>query len=138
MMHKKDATILLIRNTLSADIQADYVFMNTWFTTEPMIKEILSTGIDVIGMVKQLKQRYIYNGEQNSLPELKKFVSFAGARNIFDSLVVTTKTGIPVKIAFVRNRNRKSECIYILSTDLLRNEEIVRVYGNRWSIKYFF
>lgn len=104
-----------------------------------MIKEIIETGIDAIGMVKQLKQCYTYKGKQYKLPELKKFVSFEGARNIFGSLVVTTKTGIPVKIVFVRNRNKKSECLYILSTDIsLKDAEIVRVYGNRWSIECFF
>ena len=58
---------------------------------------------------------------------------------MFGSLVVTTKTGIPVKIVFVRNRNKKSECLYLLSTDTsLNNAEIVRIYGNRWSIECFF
>lgn len=136
MLHKTEAAVRLIRNALEAGMKADYVLMDTWFTTEPMITEILNTGIDAIGMVKQ---RYTYNGKQYKLPELKKFVSFAGARNIFGSLAVTTKTGIPVKIVFVRNRNRKSECLYILSTDLsLSDEEIVRIYGNRWSIECFF
>ena len=63
--------------------------------------------IHAIGMVKQLKQRYTYNGRQYTLPGLKKFVDFSGAGNIFGSLIVTTKTGIPVKIVFVRNRNKK-------------------------------
>ena len=113
--------------------------MDTWFTTEPILKEILNTGIHAIGMVKQLKQRYTYNGRQYTLPGLKKFVDFSGARNIFGSLVVTTKTGIPVKIVFVRNRNKKSECLYLLSTDTSMNDaEIVRIYGNRWSIECFF
>ena len=53
--------------------------------------------------------------------------------------MVTTKAGIPVKIIFVRNRNRKSECLYILNTDItLEDAEIVRIYGNRWSIECFF
>ena len=40
---------------------------------------------------------------------------------------------------FVRNRNKKSECLYVLSTDLsLSDAEIVRIYGNRWSIECFF
>ena len=66
-------------------------------------------------------------------------VRFEGAKNIFGSLVVTTKTGIPVKIVFVRNRNKKSECLYLLSTDVsLSDTEIVRIYGNRWSIECFF
>ena len=113
--------------------------MDTWFTTEPMLKNILDTGIHAIGMVKQLQQRYTYNGRQYTLPGLKKFVDFSSVGNIFGSLVVTTKTGISVKIVFVRNRNKKSECLYLLSTDTsLNNAEIVRIYGNRWSIECFF
>ena len=139
IMHKTDAAIRLIENALNAGIKAQYVLMDTWFTTEPMIGAILNTGLDVIGMVKQLKQRYTYNGKQYKLQELKKFVCFDGARNIFGSLIVTTKTGIPVKIVFVRNRNKKSECLYILSTDTsISDAEIVRIYGNRWSIECFF
>ena len=139
MMHKTDAAIRLIENALNAGIKAQYILMDTWFTTEPMIGAILNTGLDVIGMVKQLKQRYTYNGKQYKLQELKKFVCFDGARSIFGSLIVTTKTGIPVKIVFVRNRNKKSECLYILSTDTsLSDAEIVRIYGNRWSIECFF
>ena len=138
-MHKTDAAIQLIRNALTAGIKAGYVLMDTWFTTEPMLKNILDTGIHAIGMVKQLQQRYTYNGRQYTLPGLKKFVDFSSAGNIFGSLVVTTKTGIPVKIVFMRNRNKKSECLYLLSTDTsLNNAEIVRIYGNRWSIECFF
>lgn len=50
--------------------------------------------MNVVGMEKHLKQRYTYHGKRYKLPELKKFVNFEGARNIFGSLVVTTKTGI--------------------------------------------
>ena len=74
-----------------------------------------------------------------TLPELRKFVRFDGGRNIFGSLCVTTKNGIPVKIVFVRNRNKKSEVLFLLSTDCsLSDAEIVRTYGNRWSIECFF
>ena len=96
--------------------------MDTWFTTEPMIQAVLDTGLDTIGMVKQLKQRYSFQGISYTLPELRKFVDFSGAGNIFGSLVVRTKTGIPVKIVFIS----------------LESSEIVRIYGNRWSIECFF
>lgn len=139
LMAKTDAAILLIERALNAGIRADYVLMDTWFTTEPMIRSILTMGLDVIGMVKQLNQRYGYKDKTYTLPELRKFVCFDGARNIFGSLCVTTKNGIPVKIVFVRNRNKKSECLYLLSTDCsLSDAEIVRIYGNRWSIECFF
>ena len=139
MMSKTDAAVLLIQRALQSGIKADYLLMDTWFTTEPMIRSVMDTGLDVIGMVKQLKQRYTYKGKKYTLHELKRMVRFEGARNIFGSLVVTTKTGIPVKIVFVRNRNKKSECLYLLSTDVsLSDTEIVRIYGNRWSIECFF
>ena len=93
----------------------------------------------MIGMVKQLKQVYFYRGKAYTLPQLQKFVKNENADSIFGSLVVTTKNGIPVKLVFVRNRNKKSECLYLLSTDCsLTSTEIVRVYGNRWSIECFF
>lgn len=60
MMHKTEAAVLLIKNALKAGVKADYVLMDTWFTTEPMIADILETGLDAIGMLKQLKQRYTY------------------------------------------------------------------------------
>lgn len=139
MLAKPDAAILLIQRALAAGIQADYVLMDTWFTTEPMLAKILETGIDAIGMVKQLKQRYNYQGKAYTLPELRRFVRFDGSKNIFGSIIVTTKTGIPVKIVIVRNRNKKSECLYLLSTDCsLSDAEAVRIYGNRWSIECFF
>lgn len=139
LIQKTDAAILLIQRAMNAGIKADYVLMDTWFTTEPMLAKILSTGIDAIGMVKQLKQRYTYQDKCYTLPELRKFVRFESGKNIFGSIVVTTKTGIPVKIVIVRNRNKKSECLYLLSTDCSLNDtEIVRIYGNRWSIECFF
>ena len=47
--------------------------MDTWFTTEPLIMSILARGLDVIGMVKQLKQRYNYKGRAYTLPEFLTF-----------------------------------------------------------------
>jgi hypothetical protein len=139
LIQKTDAAVLLIRRALAAGIKADYVLMDTWFTTEPMLKKILKTGLDAIGMVKQLKQRYFYHGKAYTLPALRKFIQKESSANIFGSLLVTTKDGIPVKIVVVRNRNKKSECLYLLSTDCsLSDAEIVRIYGNRWSIEVFF
>ncbi len=92
LMSKTDAAVLMIESALNAGISADYFLMDTWFTTEPMIKSIVAKGLDVIGMVKQLNQRYNYKGKAYTLPELQKFVSFDNARNIFGSLCVTTQS----------------------------------------------
>ncbi len=82
MLRKTEAAVLLIQRALNAGIKADYVLMDTWFTTEPMLQEILKNGIDVIGMVKQLKQRYVYHGKLYTLPQLQKFMHIENSKNI--------------------------------------------------------
>ena len=140
MLSKPAAAVEMIKSALNMGILADYILMDSWFTNEPMLQSLLDLGLDTIGMVKQLKQTYLYNGKFYTLNRLKRFVKFNnGASNIFGSLHVKTKNGITVKIVFVRNRNKKSDCLYILSTDnSLSDSEIVRIYGNRWSIECFF
>ena len=138
--HKPDAAMAMIRNVLKAGIQASYVLMDTWFTNEPFIHNILSEGLDVIGMLKDSKQLCRYRGRLCNLKALSKLVAFNKAGNIFGSITVTTKKhGIPVKLVFVRNRNKAGEYIILLTTDCsLRNSGAVRLYGNRWSIELFF
>lgn len=136
---KSDVAIQLIRNALKQGVSASYVLMDTWFTHEPMIQEILREGLDVIGMVKQLKQRYTYNGGSYTLPELRTLMPKHMRNNILGSVIAQTKNGIAVKLVFVKNRNNKKEWLTVLSTDLsLSEEEIIRIYGNRWSIEVFF
>ena len=139
MMKKTDAAVNLVKNALSTGIQADYVLMDTWFTSEPMIKSMLHEGIDVIGMVKDINQKYHYNGELHTLKELKKALPKVKNKSILGSVITKTKKGIPVKIVFVANRTNDSKWLAILSTDItLTDDEIVRIYGNRWSIEVFF
>lgn len=83
--------------------------MDSWFTTAPIPKEILGIGLDVVGMVKQLKQRYLYQGKSYTLSQLRKFMRHENAVNIFGSVLVHTRDGIPVKIVFIRNWNKKSK-----------------------------
>ena len=74
------------------------------------------------------------------MKQIGKLVSFHKPGDILFSICVKTgKQNIPVKLVFVRNRNKRSEYIVLLSTDCtLSSEEIVRTYGNRWSRELFF
>ena len=64
VLQKPEAAMKLIRNALNAGIKARYVLMDTWFTNEPFIANILAEGLDVIGMLKDNKQYYIYKGKK--------------------------------------------------------------------------
>ena len=46
---------------------------------------------------------------------------------------------IAVKILFLKNRNKKSDWIALICTDIkLPDEEIIRIYSKRWDIEVFF
>jgi hypothetical protein len=130
----------MIKRALQAGVPADYVLMDTWFTQQPLIKGIVEIGLDVIGMVKDTKQRYLVNGHRLSLKELYTFAPpVQGKKGILRSIYTTMANGIKVKVVFVQNRNKKSEWLAILSTDCtLSEQEIVRIYGIRWDIEVFF
>jgi hypothetical protein len=130
----------MIDRALSKGIEASYVLMDTWFTQQPLIKAIVDQGLDVIGMVKNAKQRYNVNGQMLSLKQLYRYaLPLKGKKGLLRAITTTMANGIPVKVVFVQNRNKKSEWLAILSTDCtLSEQEIVRIYGIRWDIEVFF
>jgi hypothetical protein len=130
----------MIRRALNSGIDASYVLMDTWFTQQPLIKNIKEQGLDVIGMVKNLKQRYLIDGDRVSLKELYRLAApIQGKKGLLRSIHTIQANDVPVKVVFVRNRNKKSEWLAILSTDCtLSDQEIIRIYGMRWDIEVFF
>lgn len=130
----------MIKRAFSKGIDASYVLMDSWFTQQPLIGSIVEQGVDVIGMVKDTNQRYLVNDNWVGLKQLYRLAKpTAHHKNILRSIHTTMKNGVDVKIVFIRNRNKKSEWLAILSTDCtLTEQEIIRIYGMRWDIEVFF
>lgn len=127
----------MIKDALAAGVPTEHILMDTWFTNEPFMKKIPSCSLDVIDMLKNNRQMYHFNGGLYNLDSLASyFARIDTAGDILSSVIVRTKKGhIPVKLVFVRNRNKRGEYIIILSIDCsLSGVEIVRKYGYRWSI----
>lgn len=130
----------IIEQALSFGISASYVLMDSWFTYAPLIQEIRTKGLDVIGMVKNTNQRYLVNQRSLSLLELYAMATpVVGRKGILRSIQTQLVPSIPIKVVFVRHRTHKNEWLAILSTDCsLPEEEIIRIYGMRWDIETFF
>ena len=136
---KPDAVVDLLGRALKAGFTADFVLMDSWFTQAPLLRELMAKGLHVIGMIKDMKQRYILDGKPFTLKELYATLAKSKKSEILGSVIVQTACGLPIKLVFVQNRNRRREWLVILSTDLeLSESEIVRIYGMRWSIETFF
>ncbi|MGI6450058.1 MAG: IS4 family transposase [Desulfitobacteriia bacterium] len=139
LSHKPDAVVQMLERAIKAGFTADYVLMDSWFTQAPLIQKLMAQKLHVIGMVKELKQRYLVEGKSLSLSELYASVPKNSKATILGSVRVQTSSGLPLKILFVQNRNNRREWLAILTTDLsLDDSEVVRIYGMRWSIETFF
>jgi hypothetical protein len=131
----------MIDRAISAGVQASYVLMDSWFTHAPLIQAVLDRGLDVIGMVKADKKRYLLGDRRLSLQELYFEAAPVQRKNkgILRSIRTELSPGIPVIMVFVRHRSKKKEWLAILCTDLsISEEEIIRIYGIRWDIEVFF
>jgi hypothetical protein len=139
MLHKPDAVVKMLQRALKVGFSADYVLMDSWFTQAPLLQKLMDQGLHVIGMVKELKQRYIFEGQHLSLSELYAKIPKNRKAEILGSVRVKTSNGLALKIVFVRNRNNRRDWLGILTTDpALEDAEVVRIYGMRWSIETFF
>ena len=142
-MHKPDAAMKLIREAITNGIMADYVLMDSWFTTAPLINQITAEGLDVIGMVKNGNHTYLYQGKALKINQLRKLIHRQKRDDeIIGDIVVQVHNNdrlIPAKLVYVVNRKKTSEYLAILSTNInLTAEEIVQLYGRRWKIEEFF
>jgi hypothetical protein len=72
--------------------------MDTWFTHQPLIKNIKEQGLDVIGMVKNLKQRYFIDGERVNLKELYRLAApIQGKKGLLRSSIPLKPMGFQSK-----------------------------------------
>jgi hypothetical protein len=91
--------------------------MDSWFVQAPLLRGLTGRDLQVIGMVKDMKQRYRVDGKLLSLKELYTTLPANKASEILGSVTVETACGLPVKLVFVQNRNRRREWLVVLSTD---------------------
>jgi hypothetical protein len=138
MLHKPQVVVQMIDRALRAGLCADYLLMDSWFTYMPLVQSVLARGLHVIGRVKNDRRKYAFRGKMLTLSELYALLPKRGKSQVVGCLRVECLSGTALKLAFVRNRNKRNEWISILTTDVaLEAEEIVRVYGMRWSIEPF-
>lgn len=136
---KPDAVVELLKRAIQAGFAADFVLMDSWFTQAPLLRNLMAQGLHVIGMVKDMKQRYVQGDRLLTLKELYRTLPRSTKSDVLGSVLVHTTCGLALRLVFVQNRNCRREWLAILSTDIeLSDTEIVRIYGMRWGIETFF
>ncbi|BAF58570.1 hypothetical protein PTH_2669 [Pelotomaculum thermopropionicum SI] len=146
---KKSTEVMfdLLRQAREYGVQARYLLFDSWFAFPSIICRVREQHLlHVICMLKSMKRvLYTYKGEKVTLDTLyKELLKKPGKAKILASALVqigidSEGNPVPARIVFIRDRNRSKKWLALLSTDLeLTDEEIIRIYGKRWSIEVFF
>jgi hypothetical protein len=148
LMAQKRATLTmldLIDYADEAGIKANYVLFDSWFSSPAQIFSVLEKGYDVVCMAKKSKTKYTCeDGTQKTVSQIfSSSKKRRGKAKYLLSRIVTIKdkdnNEKKIKIVFVRNRSNRKDFLVLLSTDIsLDEQEIIALYGNRWSIEVFF
>lgn len=145
-----EVIISLLKEAMYAGHRAKYVLFDTWFATPKCIIDIKENlSLDVIAMVKKnAKVYYQFEGDDVNIKQIyARCKKRRGRSKYLLSVDVRISTNapdgshpaVPAKMVFVRNRNKRKDWIAIISTDQsLSEEEIIQIYGKRWSIEVFF
>ena len=138
-----------------------YIVFDTWFCTPPLIREIAKRNLHVTGRLKNDKTHFLFrrNGKESFVnleqlfKKLSKIPKAVRKRQQQTSDIlgsfrvclpqVDEHEAFPIKIVFVKNRNKSSSdpnaWLGILTTDLeLSEEEVICMYAKRWKIEEFF
>lgn len=135
-----EVMIELLRNALAAGHKADYVLFDTWFSNPAQLLAVRNLGLDAIAMIKKSKKIYYeYEGERLSINRIFGICKKRRGRSKYllsvNVMVGTGDNKIPAKIVCVRNKKNKRDWVAMISTNTdLSEEEIIRIYGKRWTI----
>lgn len=137
--------VKMVKRAVKHGFIADYLLVDSWFTSEFLIKtirKIKQGAIHVLGMCKMDKRKYVFNSEEYTAKQLLQ--KFKGqkkrSRNLnayYIELTVSYK-GIPLKIFFSRY-SKRGKWHLLISTNLkLTFNQAIEIYNIRWSIEVFF
>ena len=153
-----EAAIELIREARKNGPKATKLLCDRWFSAPKMIFAFTREGLDVITMLKQNKTKYVFEGKELTVKQIFRILlerdriqrrkdktngklkgrswQFHVTATIYERDGEERKD---VTLTYVRNRNKKSEFLVILSTDTsLSAEEVVECFGHRWNIEVMF
>ena len=134
----------LLDTAIKAGIDAQYVLFDTWFCSPSSLLALRLKGLHAIAMVKKTpKAYYLFQGKPQSVMSIFRSQKKRRGRSkyLLSVEAEAQKDGktIPVKFVFIRNRNNKKDYLVLVSTDTTLSEnEIIQLYGRRWSIEVFF
>lgn len=134
----------LISSALLHGVHASYVLFDSWFSSPKMFHQLRKLDLHAIAMVKRSKKVYYrFNGQMMDVKAIFNAQKKRRGRSryLLSTVVEADVEGevLPLKLVYVRNRRKRKEYLVLASTDTpLSEDEIIQLYGKRWSIEVYF
>jgi hypothetical protein len=144
VMKSLDVALRMLRDAKKYGVPARYVLFDSWFTHPTFVMDIYSIGFHSVGRLKNSKTRYWLDGQPHTLKEIyDSSKKKRGRSKYLLSVVVSIQNSsgerMESRIVYVRDRAKRKKWIAFLCTDTkLSEEQIIELYGKRWSIEVFF
>lgn len=133
LQKKPDTVVQMLQNALSAGFTADYVLMDSWFTHAPLLRAIDEMGLHTIGMVKNLKQRYLLKGEHLALKDLyAEIVRIYGMRWNIETFFKFAKSHLKLGTEF----QGRSYDMFISHTTIVFSRYLILEWERRQNCDY--
>jgi len=139
-----DVALRMLKDAKKYGIPAQHVLFDSWFTHPTFVMDIYGIGFHSIGRLKQSKTRYWVDGQPYTLKELygrskKRRGKSKYLLSVKVSIQNSEEETMDARIVYVRDRANKKKWIAFLCTDMeLSEEQVIELYGKRWSIEVFF
>lgn len=144
-MEAPAVTLRLLEEVKAAGVPTRHVLFDTWFCSPSSLKAIHDLGYEAVAMAKKNpKVHYFCDGKFSDVKTIYKEHRKRRGRSRYLLSVEATASKkeeplVPVRLVFVRNRNKRKDYLVLVTTDLsLSEEEVIQLYGKRWGIEVFF
>jgi len=121
-------------------IKIDYVLVDSWFTCESLIKAVVGQGIDLIGMYKIAKTKFLYKGKSLTYSEINSRISNpkrCRSLRFYYKCADVMYGDIRLRLFFSRQGKRGDWKVFLTTDTSLTFIRLMEHYRVRWTIEVF-
>jgi hypothetical protein len=143
-MSKIDCAIKMFRRAISQGFLVDYVLMDSWFTCEAFVNEVLSVKkqtVHLIGMYKTAKTKFLYNGAMHTHKEIRNMTGKpkrCRKLGFYYTEAQVCFKGKPIKLFFSKQGKNGKWKVFLCTDTKLSFIKMLEIYQIRWTIEVFF
>jgi len=142
-----DMLFVLLAEIKAAGINAKYLLMDSAFShPATVIHSRQASGTEVVTRAKDSSRiHYLFEDREKTLSGIYRYIRKRRGKAKWKAVVDVLLKGpsgeqdVPARIIYVTHRRNSKNWVALLTTDTVTDaDEIIRIYGKRWSIEVFF